>query len=1025
MLNLICGPSGAGKTTLLTKMIASDIENQRRCFLLVPEQQAYISELDLFATLPQNAGLYFEVVNFSRLAEDVFKEYGGVTTATVNTGLRTLLMWDTLRTLSPMLTQYGKSARSDLTLTEMMLRTIDELKMAGIDGITLESAVNLLEKDNPLRKKLSDIAMVEEMFFEKSQHMLGTDPTDKLIRMAQALETNSYFENCNVYIDSFTSFTAQEYSVLREIIRQADQVTVSLCSDVFHSKLPQFESVNETAKRLSKIADQIGIELNKTELPSSKTKKPKTLQILDRDLWRFDLTQENRTLPPIGETDVLHLTTCNNVYEEAEAVAMQILDLVQNGMRYGEIAVVMRDSETYRGVIDAAMERYQIPYFFSERTDLSTKPLSRLILSALRAVDKHYQTQDVIALIKTGLCGIDLRDAALFEEYCETWHIRGSRFTDSLWSMNPDGLTTEKSARAEEILDAANRVRAAVIEPLQALSAALRVSHTITDRCRAVYDYMQKLEIPSRLSANAKKELESGHAREAGDTLRLYRFVLNTLSDIGTLLPDTTVSTEEFISILTLIFSSTDLGAVPNVHDCIMIGSADTMRVEKIRASFIMGLCEGEFPKAVDEDGILSENDKITMESIGLILDSRAEIRASEELLYVYRAMSKPREKLFLSTVAMQTDGSARTPSLAFSRVQFLFGIEPTEFDLSEIRRLTNQKNNEHRALLQIPELPNGTTLRLSQSKIQSFLLCPYRYFSTYTLKLREKKDSTPSYADDGTFLHYVFEHFLSASLQADGRLSIPSEENVEQIADEILSDYLSEVCPLPPELMNSRLLHLFARLRKLAIRMLKDILGELQNSLFVPMRFEQVIGMPGPDGIPPFTIPLQNGSKILLTGKIDRVDFFKKGGKTYFRIVDYKSGKHEFSIKDVKTGMEIQLVLYLFSVLSSDPKNLVAAGAQYLFANNNNGHPEVQRSGFLLNDTEICAAADASEGRIYSNKLILQTADEIRTLADEMTEAVTVVAKRIISGEAEKMPSEDACKFCPVRMHCDKAYHE
>jgi len=69
MLKLICGPSGAGKTEHLTKCIEADIASGVRSFLLIPEQQAYISERDLAARLPKNAGLYFEVVSFSGLAE--------------------------------------------------------------------------------------------------------------------------------------------------------------------------------------------------------------------------------------------------------------------------------------------------------------------------------------------------------------------------------------------------------------------------------------------------------------------------------------------------------------------------------------------------------------------------------------------------------------------------------------------------------------------------------------------------------------------------------------------------------------------------------------------------------------------------------------------------------------------------------------------------------------------------------------------------------------------------------------------
>ena len=46
MLNLIFGPSGSGKTALLRERIRADIEMGRRAILLVPEQQAYVSEQD-------------------------------------------------------------------------------------------------------------------------------------------------------------------------------------------------------------------------------------------------------------------------------------------------------------------------------------------------------------------------------------------------------------------------------------------------------------------------------------------------------------------------------------------------------------------------------------------------------------------------------------------------------------------------------------------------------------------------------------------------------------------------------------------------------------------------------------------------------------------------------------------------------------------------------------------------------------------------------------------------------------------
>lgn len=1019
MLKLICGPSGAGKTEHLTKCIEADIRAGVRSFLLIPEQQAYISERDLAARLPKNAGLYFEVVSFSGLAEKLFCEYGGVTAESVSSAVSSLLMWHTLSTLSPLLQQYGKSAEGDLTLTNLMLSAVAEMRAGGVSAQALEDAAAKMEEGSALQKKLADIALVDAAYHAKIEECFGSDPSDKLLRLCAILQEHSYFENTNVYIDSFTSFTVPEYAVLLQILEQASSVTVSLCTDGTNSKLPHFLSVSDTARQLSHIADRANVAVEKIILTAQKEKKPKALATLEENLWRFSASQAH-----LSSDASVRLSIAANIYEEAEAAALQICELVSGGMRYGDVAVVVRDLDAYRGILDAALERHKIPYFFSERTDLAAKPIFRLILSALCCVSRNYRQSDVIALLKTGLCGVSLRDAAMFEEYVETWHIGGRRFLDELWSMNPDGLTTERSPRADEILDAANRVRRQLMAPLATLAASLRASRRLEDRSRALYEYLVALELPSVLASRAKEELSLGQVREASESLRLYATLLDTLTTLCKLLPDCELSIEDFIAALTLVLGNADLGSVPTTQDSVVIGSADTLRVENVRASILLGLCEGEFPRAVSDDGILTEADKEALEEYGVILQSRERMRSSEELFYVYRAISKPTEFLSLLTHAKQTDGSARTPSLAFNRVAFLLDKKAEVIDFAEIRRARAlPASGDLQKPLQAPQTEERVALCLSQSKIQAFVLCPYRYFSTYTLKLRERKDSQPSYADDGTFLHYVFEHFLRASLTVDGKLELPSPEDVEPMADAIIADYIGEVCPFPAESMDNRLLHLYARLRRLALKMLNEILGEIRTGLFVPTYFEKGIGTRDEGSLPPVRLTLASGSSVLLSGKIDRVDIYENDGKLYFRVVDYKSGKHTFSLDEVRSGMDIQLILYLFALSGAMPHS-TPAGAQYLFASNEKGTTEIKRSGLLLDEDAVDAAVNGQGEATYTKGLTKQTLEEMKQLQIEMQDAVRSVAERILSGEAQKTPSEKACAFCPVRADCNCAYH-
>lgn len=1020
MLNLIYGPSGSGKTERLAKQIVSDVQNGIRCYLLVPEQQAYISERDFSAILPSNAGLYFEVVHFSGLAEDLFRRFGGVVHASINQGMRSLLMWDTLRTLSPTLLQYGSSAACDSTLTALMLQTDAELRASGVMPDALDAIVRAMPAEHSLKRKLSDVAAITALYHQKIRDAYGEDPEDKIARMAAILQKQDYFKGARVYVDSFTSFTAQEYDVIKCLLSQAELVSVALCTDDIPSRLPHFESVSDTAKRLERVAAEAGAPVKKTRLfPAAGATHP-DLAVLEHDLWRFQkLIDDSHEAPRKSES--VRLLKCKNVYEEAEAAALNVLDLAQRGVPYGDISLIVRDAEAYGGILDAALERHSIPYFISERTDFSSKPLFRLILSALRIVCRNFPAQEVMTLVKTGLCGVDLRQASLFEEYCETWHINGSAFLEDDWSMNPDGLTTVRSDRAEEILSCANHVRRTVILPLERLRAELLASKTVLQKCEALYGYLLELNVQQQLAEIAKKDLAAKRTREASEATRLFRLLCQTLSELCRVLPDAALTNEEFATAISFLFSSTDMGSIPDTHDCVIIGSASTMRVERIRAALLLGLCEGEFPRAISDDGVLNDSEKEMLEEFDLILQSRQKARFSEELFYVYRAMTKASEHLILSTVSNDVDGSARTPSLAFHRARILLGLEVEGFDLKKATSAVKEEVTSAE-IFSVQPMPSNTRLYLSQSKIKDFVLCPYRYYSTYQLKLRDKKDSRPSYADDGTFLHYVFERFLNEILDENGKLSFPTANQLEEITDAIIVSYLNEVSPFGVLKLNARLMHLYSRLRRLAVIMLQDMLSELQCSKFVPTYFEQTIGSSKQNGLPPVQIKLKNDSLVVMSGKIDRVDLYKTDEGIYVKVIDYKSGEHKFALKDVKTGMDIQLILYLHAFLSSNTQKYAAACATFLYTKTKNGAVQIERSGICLEDEEIKQALDSSPSLLYSKSLYKQTEQEIEGLIGQMLEAVRQTAEEIISGKADKTPSPDACKFCPAASSCNVA---
>ena len=1060
MLTFLLGRSGSGKTEHIIKEIEACIVANEKTYLLVPEQQVYLSE-SMLADLPASSALCFEVISFSRLCEIIFSRFGGVTERPMGQGTRHLVMWQSLRELSNSLKQY-KGTKIDTAFTSMMLNTIDELRANSVTANMCES-ISYDADDELLANKLSDIAAIYTCFEENLKKRFGESEyaaENKLSRAAELLRHSDLLSGCNVYIDSFTSFTGEEHAILEQILRQAKNVCISLTYEK-GSKAPHFESVSDTLKRLRKFANSQGIEYNDLLLETNIRTEKTELRALEANLWNFSVTDKNK--PTIDEDlrGSIEMYSCLNEYEEIYRAALSVLYEHEGGVDFSEIAVIMRDPEAKKGMIEAIFESLCIPYFLSDRTDLSTTAPARLILSALRCVAHNFNSVDVMTLLKTGLLKIDECDADLFEDYCYTWNINGKQFTDPAWSMNPDGYTTVMSERGKKILECANRVKAAIIPPLERLKSQFSLNKgNTTENCRALYAYLNEISLAEKLSASAEDALGSGDIKGAGETLRLYDYIISTLTDISTVLGDSQTNAEELCAALEIMLRHTDIGSVPAMNDCVTVGSAATLRVENIRTAILVGLCEGEFPANYSDSGILSENDKRAMDSFGISIASRENTVISDELFFVYRAMTKPSDKLILSTCRSSVSGRALNPSSAWNRVRFLFPyINVREFDLSFIRSLSSVNKYDEceqysaGAGSEIPKdtgdvvnidpiyvrMIFGDRLRLSKSQISSFAECPYKYWCEYVLKLREQKVSAVSYADSGTVIHYVLENLLKKLKTEDGKLATVQDDELISTVDSLIREYVNGInCPLPPSIMYN-----FSRIRDLALIMSKSIVEEFESSLFRIVALEKPISDRKPDALKPMEIKLDDSETspvVSLGGVIDRIDCFDGENRKYIRIIDYKTGAHKYDVSKISTGADLQLPAYLFTAtieqnhdfFGESEKDVFPASALFLSAEESEGKISPVRSGFTLNDSELLHAASPeldpkvlgmsikkdgtpSAKSDFSEESILN----INTL---MQKTISDTARNMYSGKAPRTPSREACGFCSMKATCPVA---
>lgn len=1045
MLKIIYGPSGSGKSKYIAELMMADAEAQRKAILIVPEQQLFTSEAQILADFPDGAGRFIEVMSFSRLADKVFEKHGGAAHRQLGGGAENLLMWHTVKELMPLLEEYKLSRKTDTSLSSMMLRTVKELSSYSVSPEALDSACESIDADEKFKAKMRDIVLIYASYQNALKDTLGEEFKTALSRLSDVLGANAkdFFGGASVYVDSFTSFTPEEYEILRHIILGAPSVYVTLCCDDSKSSI-HFESVYKAKKKLIDIAKRTGAEVKTLYLEKSHRASSPELRSLEENMWSFEKTADTLKIPE-GERGNIRLVKAADVYGEAEAVALNVLDLIRSGYKYSDIALVARDAQGYRGILDAAFDQYGIPYFFSEKSSVLSKPAARFIIYTLKIIANGWQYEDVIALLRTGLTPISLRDIDLFEEYCTTWSINGSAFLSEGWSMNPDGYTSRISERAHEILERANVTRKTLTDSILPFASALKSSQNAYEMCSALCEYISSSALLTSLAESAEYELTSGKVKDAGETLRLYDFITSSITDVADVLGDKVLTVSELICALTLVFDATDIASVPALRDCVTVGSASTLRIEDVKVMMMIGLREGEFPMSIRDTGILTKSDKKLLSSIGLELCDADELGASEELLYIYRAASKPSELLYLFTSATSGGGEARGESLFFSRVKYLFNyLEVEGFDKAMIKAPKTadvKETAKDSAFALSPEFLRalmGDNLTLTQSKIQSFKQCPYSFYATYILTLREHKESQIAANDAGTFIHFVLEHFIKSCIGEDGKFSIGSNENerIEEKANAIMLEYMKGISDNIELSKNTRLTHLFYRMRSIAILFIKNTLEEFEHSRFIPKYFEVKIGS-SKNSAAAVSFELEGGKSVSLSGKVDRVDIFEDGDKIYFRVIDYKSGSKTFSLDEVINGYDLQLLLYLFALCNGEKftkdKEGVPAGTLYVSTTSEKGSTVLCRSGILLGERLVLeamsdtldpkfllGAKQGKDGAITGSSLASK--EDFDNLNDEINKIIVDVANEIYSGVASKTPSEDACRYCKVKGSCTLA---
>ena len=977
---------------------------------------------------------------------------------------------------------------------DMIMTQLTELKKHGVSLDNLETLKENIE-DTYLESKLNDIYTVYSQFQEKIKNNY-IDENDSLTILKEQLDSTNMFDNTEIYIDEFVGFTKQEYDIIEKLLEKAYKVTISITSDELYKTKDAsndiFYTNKETISKILKIAKANNIQIEEPVKQEEIYRfKNKELNHIEENLYNFPYKKFNE------DVTNLKLFLANNQYSEVENIARTIVKLVRDeGYRYRDIAIITKNIDTYSNLCKAIFNEYNIPVYIDEKRDLSQNILVKYLISILDVFSKNWTYDSVINYIKSGFTNISQEDIYLLENYALEWNVRGSLWYKQDWNFR------DADEKGEEQIAHLNELRRNIVDPLVKLKNNLSGKKSAKQISKNLYKFFIENKIDEILAEKINKLNEAQEVSISAEYETSWKIIMQVLDEIVLVFGDENITFETYMQILKTGLGESKLGTIPMAQDEVTVGDVDRSRSHKIKIVFIIGLNDGMFPGTTKAEGFLNDADRQKILEKGIELAKGTVDRIYEDNFNIYKAFTTAEEKMYLSYSSSDMEGKSLRQSILISRIKKIFAKLQEESDIIQRKSEICTKQNTFEELLinlrdfrdgkeidpiwfkiynifdndtewkpklesaikalsytNVPEKITkenvekmyGDVLKTSVSRLEQYSSCPFSYYLKYGLKLNEKETFNLEAVDTGTFMHDVIDSFFARLDEQEINIKQITDEEIEEIVTEIIQDKLN---------LNKNYIYtvsakykiLAGRLKKVVTTSMKYIVQSIKQSEFEVFGHEIEFG--GKGQYKPITVKTDDGKRVEIIGKIDRVDILKNPDGTYVRIIDYKSSIKNIDLNQVVSGLQLQLLTYLNETCKVE--DFLPAGVLYFNLSNpsisseknmtdeeieNKIKQEFKMKGLILADVNIIRKMDTKidetgtstiipagikkDGEINNLKTSAISKEQFNYLQKYMNKLIKQISESILAGNIEVKPYYNTklkttpCTYCKYRSIC------
>ncbi|MBQ7047305.1 MAG: PD-(D/E)XK nuclease family protein [Oscillospiraceae bacterium] len=1077
MLKFILGGAGCGKSTLLTERINEIADGDKKVIVIVPEQFSFDSDKKLYEKLGCMRFNRILSMSFTSITKEIFEKYGSRSGEYAEDMDKLIIMKKTLDKLDleKQLRFFSRQVQRPDFVSEA-LGVITEFRQSGVSADDFASKMS--SADVTFSDKISDLSLIYYTYDALLRESGLKDNLADISEAAAIAEMNSFFENTAVFFDEFESFTSDEYQLIEAIIAQADEVTLSLRLDSpEHSGNNIFESAKNTWRKFYSCAKKYGCEIESVTLD-------KPLKYKNADLAHLNLNILRPVRQRFGETESIRVAECTDMYEEADWICSEIRRMVQEkGYRYKDIAVMSRNLSQYVHIFEAAFEKYEIPFHMDVKKSVMHTSVMQYVSAVVEIIaEKKFSSDMIFKYAKTHLCGVSFERISELENYCFEWNIDGK-----LWEQ-PFESGLDEHPFAEQ-------TRKEIIAPLTALRKKCR-NKSGREICIALYKFLSDMEIPKKVGGIINEFLQNKEEFLAKEFRRIWDIFTNILDTLADSAGE--ISLPVFRDLFLMMLRQITYSVPPQTLDGVKISPAETARPDNPKIVFVAGVNEGKFPPDIHQAGILTQKDRELFEASGISISRKNEELISDESLIVYKTLTHACDRLYITYPLSDTSGAnlfpssflkqlyqmfenltpeiakrrslidyCPTPKAAYSNLVRYFGESTPE---TESLRQVLSEIPEYKAKLDYLEeacadksfsVSDSSIMRelftdrlyLSATQLDEYNSCHFKYFCNKGLRLRARKKRAVDKLGRGNLTHMCLEKILS-SCETKEDFEQLDTVRIREIIEECSKEFLSET--LGAE--NSKTPSVIAAVESVCDNItdvVRHLQKELAQSLFRPAAFELDIS----EGNDKPVLRADNGVEIYLKGVVDRVDVYEEDGKKYLRVIDYKTGSKKINLASLYYGLDLQMLLYLFSL--TDKNNRFSehepAGVLYMSASGAGCKDRESKvsyddfmdahykmNGLLLKDRLVLEAMEKDIRGVYipakvtskdkgDGKLLLDkraslcmTKKNFEKLSGHIDDVMLKMCDELYSGKIEAEPyisaTTNPCGFCDYGGICGNA---